>query len=56
MNIYGFTNVDAILGMLLFAWLGMFFGFFVGFIRFLLFSFIERRIRFSSWASTTNVQ
>ena len=44
MNVFGFTTLNAILGLITFAGGGIFFGFILQFIRFVLFGLLDTNI------------
>jgi hypothetical protein len=44
MNVFGFTTLDAILGLITFAGGGIFFGFILQFIRFVMFGLMDTNI------------
>lgn len=48
MNLFGFNTIDAITGLILFMYFGVIIGAIIGFMRFVLFSFMERRVRWSN--------
>jgi hypothetical protein len=48
LNYFGFSTPDAIVGLLSLAFAGLFLGFILGFTRFLLFAFMEHKVRWSS--------
>lgn len=43
-NIFGFNTLESIVGLLTFFYMGVFLGFLIGLIRYILFSFMEGRI------------
>jgi hypothetical protein len=49
MNIFGFTTLDAVTALFAVMLIGLFFGFFLGLTRYLLFAFMQHKIGWSSW-------
>ena len=53
-NVFGFITIDAIMGIFAFMLLGLFTGFMLGFARFAIFAFVERRMRWSTWGDNAS--
>jgi NhaP-type Na+/H+ or K+/H+ antiporter len=51
MNIFGFTTIEAVSGLIVMAFIGMIFGFLIGFLKFILFAFMQHKPSWSSWGS-----
>jgi len=43
-NLFGFNTIEAIIGILVFLFMGIFIGFFLGLIRYILFAFMEGKL------------
>jgi hypothetical protein len=51
MNIFGFITIEAVNGLLAMSFIGIFFGFLLGFIKYLLFAFMRKKPSWSSWGN-----